>query len=34
MKFAKKTATCLGCKTPLKGTNSVKGESSPQFNGA
>lgn len=26
MKFAKKTATCLGCKTPLKGTNSVKGE--------
>lgn len=27
MKFAKKTATCLGCKTPLKGTNSVKGES-------
>ena len=24
MKFAVKTATCLGCKTPLKPTNSVK----------
>lgn len=25
MKFAVKTATCLGCKTPLKSTNSIKG---------
>jgi hypothetical protein len=25
MKFAVKTVTCLGCKTPLKPTNSVKG---------
>lgn len=24
MKFAVKTATCLGCKTPLKPTNSLK----------
>ena len=27
MKFAVKTATCLGCKTPLKSSNSIKGES-------
>ena len=26
MKFAVKTATCLGCKTPLKSSNSIKGE--------
>lgn len=25
MKFAVKTVTCLGCKTPLRSTNSVKG---------
>lgn len=27
MKFAVKTATCLGCKTPLRANNSVKSES-------
>ena len=26
MKFAVKTVTCLGCKTPLRPNNSVKGE--------
>ena len=26
MKFAVKTVTCLGCKTALKPTNSIKGE--------
>lgn len=28
MKFAVKTVTCLGCKTPLRANNSIKGESS------
>ena len=27
MKFAVKTITCLGCKTPLRATNSVKSKS-------
>lgn len=27
MKFAVKTVTCMGCKTPLKATNSVKSAS-------
>ena len=30
MKFAVKTRTCLGCKTALKPTNSVPGESLPR----
>jgi len=31
MKFAVKTVTCLGCKTPLRSNNSVKGEPSLPF---
>ena len=31
MKFAVKTVTCLGCKTPLRSNNSVKGERSLLF---
>jgi DNA polymerase delta subunit 1 len=31
MKFAVKTVTCLGCKTPLRSNNSVKGEQSLPF---
>jgi hypothetical protein len=31
MKFAVKTVTCLGCKTPLRANNSVKSRSPSSF---
>ena len=31
MKFAVKTVTCMGCKTPLRTNNSVTSESAPGF---